>query len=123
MTDQPAIGVLVVDPDPAVLQLLGIALTESGFAPHLASSVQQALTLCEGHRLAVGLIDADVLQDDISALARLRAVQPSMRFCLVNAGVDGPITADLDALGVVQTLSKPFGLRQLADILQDLARR
>jgi DNA-binding NtrC family response regulator len=122
MTDQPAIGVLVIDPDPAVLQLLGIALTEYGFTAHLASRVEQALALCEMHRPPVGLIDADILEDDPSALAQLRTIQPAMRFCLVNAGIVGPTPAELTALGVVHTLTKPFGLRQLADILEALAR-
>jgi two-component system, response regulator PdtaR len=123
MTDQTATGVLVVEQDQAVLQLLGIILCEFGYKSYQASTMDQALTLCEQHQPRIGLIDADVLdQDGVAALARLKTLHPCMRFCLVNAG--SPFDAEqLNALGVAHNLLKPFSLPQLAEILADLCKQ
>jgi CheY-like chemotaxis protein len=89
----------------------------------LASSVKQALTLCASHRPLVGLLDADVLQEHgLAAVTQLREIQPTIRLCLVDAGAPGPPTEELRALGVVHCLSKPFSLRQLAELLNELCR-
>ena len=100
MSDSPARpGVLVVDDDPHVRNLLGLALPRFGFTAWLAAGAEEALALSREHRGEV-------------ALALLDVVMP---------GPDGPAT--LLALGARRVFLKPFPLDELAAELWRLLGR
>lgn len=110
-------SILVVDPDPCILDLLHLALTEMGFLPRTAISVVTALAASRVQPPDLALIDMDV-DGWPDLIAGLETLNPQVRCCLVDAGVGGTRSAEeLTKLGVHQRFCKPFTLEQLKNAL------
>jgi CheY-like chemotaxis protein len=71
---------LIVDAEPAILQLLGEVLADRGFAVCPAASASEALELYWQHRPAIALADLDLAgAEGQELLADLRRVHPGIR--------------------------------------------
>jgi CheY-like chemotaxis protein len=116
------LGLLVVDDDVLVRTLLDVALRRHGFAVWVAADGPEALQLYARHRHRIDLALLDVYMPGMSGpqvLRALRAVNPTLRGCLMS-GARNPYTdAELRGLGVARFFAKPF---QLADLVRALAR-
>ena len=100
--------VLLVDRDPTLLQAIGMALAKAGFAPVLAQSGEQALSLAGQHEFAAALVDKNLGgMDGIDVLRHLRQRQPGCA-CIVMTGQQSATSA-VEALriGVQDYLAKP----------------
>ena len=110
--------ILIVDDDPAMLELLGLWLKLEGYAVRTASNGQEALAILDDEIPCAMLVD---LRMPVMSGAELRAVQqgiPSLSrvpFILVS-GEDGVEQIARD-LGVGDVVSKPFDPERLAGIL------
>jgi CheY-like chemotaxis protein len=103
-------GVLVVDDDPLVLNLLDMALRLQGFDVYLATGGREAIRRYQEHSAFINVALVDVRM----------------------AGLDGPATVDelrrlnpngdLQARGASYFFDKPFRLDQVAEVLGRLAR-
>ncbi len=118
-------GILVVEDDPAVLRMLGLALSAHGFDVWLAASGRAAVGLYETHHDGIGLVLLDVQMDGLDGpqtLAALRGLDPNVRCCFMSGHTGRYTVEDLLRLGAAYVVEKPFpSLRRLADLLRDAA--
>lgn len=120
--------VLVVDDNPAIRDMISWALELEGYEPAEAADGQEALdwmynSAREGRYPAVILLDLAMPGMDgdtfLENLRRQWAVVhplPSIVIITAKSGI-----ADATTLGVSQIVVKPFHVRDLLDIIRDLA--
>lgn len=118
-------GVLVVDDEPMVRQLLELALSLHGFQVWTAAGGREAVELLRQHADEIGLALLDVQMPELDGpwtLAALRQINPELRCCFMS-GNTGDYSEDmLLGLGADHLFQKPFGLGDLARTLQLLLR-
>jgi two-component system response regulator YesN len=117
---RPRPGVLVVDDDPAVCELLAEGLPRYGFAVWVAES-GGAVDLYRRHQGAIDLVllDSRLLDyNGLDLLAALRRFDPAVRCCFTAGFLDHQDAARLFDQGVVGILTKPFRLEGLAAALR-----
>ncbi len=116
-------GILVVDDEPQVRNLLGLALGHRGFTVWLAGGGAEAVEVYRQQRAAVNLVLLDVQMpglDGPETLAALKAIDPDVRCCFMS-GHTGRYTAEeLLALGATSVFQKPFGLADITEALRHL---
>jgi CheY-like chemotaxis protein len=117
----PRVEVLVVEDEPGVLRMLGMALRLYGFNVRLAGGGAEGVALFRQHRDSIDLVLMDVQMPEVDgpdAFVRMRAVEPRARVIFMSGNTGAYTTEELLALGAVRVLSKPFG--NLAEIPQAL---
>ncbi len=116
--------ILVVDDDPNLRRTLQHLLTLHGAPPTLAGSVREAeVFLREG---AFDLAFLDVILPDGSGadvFRAIRAADPGTLVVLMTGFPDHAAVAEALALGPVMLMRKPFGSREVEDVLSITARR
>ena len=119
--------VLVVDDEPLVLQMLGLALPCHGFAVRLAGGGRQALDLYRQHRGSIRVVLLDLTMPDLDGrqtLAALREIDPGVRCVFMTGYAADALAEDLLALGAEYVVQKPFlDLAALAGTLREVATR
>ncbi|HZQ15438.1 MAG TPA: response regulator [Gaiellaceae bacterium] len=109
--------VLVVDDEPALRQLIALAVARAGARPVLASDVPEALELVE--REPVHLVLTDLTMPGLGGLDLLAAL--SARRCTIPAvvvtGSNDTSTLRACRLLGAQVVAKPFGLEELARLV------
>jgi DNA-binding NtrC family response regulator len=114
-------SVLVVDEEPAIRDLLRLALTERGFSVCVAGSAPEALEACRRHLPAVALLETDLGRVDVKQfLGELVRIHPPIRLCLMSGGGSAESSEELGRLGVVRFFSKPFSLQTLFESLEQV---
>jgi DNA-binding NtrC family response regulator len=122
-TTAQATTVLVVDDEPAFLNLLGQVLEQHGLAVRLAGSGDEAVELVARHRDEINLVLLDVRMPDIDGpqtLAALRRLAPDLRCCFMSGEPGVCSTDDLLALGAVAFFPKPFKMAEVARTLREV---
>ena len=114
--DAPALPLLVVEDDPAILELLEEELADAGYATLTATSAEQALATLSHSEVA--LVISDVRLPGISGmqlLERLRREGSSVGFIVITAF--GTIDQAVEALkqGADDFLTKPLDLEGLRE--------
>jgi CheY-like chemotaxis protein len=110
-------GVLVVDDEAAVRDVLGAWLRGHGFAVWLAATGLEALGLYRQHRPAIGLALLDVRLPGLSGpatLDALRRLNPEVRGCFLCAGPWPHARESVPDRGAAQVFPKPFDLGAVA---------
>lgn len=116
--------VLVVDDDPDLRRMLQHILTLHGQPPTLAGSAREAQVLLR--EAAFDLVFLDVILPDGSGadvFRALRATDPGALVVLMTGFPDHPAVAEALALGPVMLMCKPFGVREVTDVLRITARQ
>lgn len=116
--------ILVVDDDPNLRQTLQHVLSLHGQSPALAGSVREAQILLR--EAVFDLVFLDVILPDGSAadvFRALRAVDPGALVVLMTGFPDHPAVAEALTLGPVMLMRKPFGVREIDDVLRITARQ
>jgi CheY-like chemotaxis protein len=119
--------VLVVDDEPLILQMLGLALPCHGLAVRQAGGGQQAVDLYRQHRGSIRVVLLDVKMpglDGPQTLAALREIDPGVRCVFMTGYAADSLAEELLALGAEQVVQKPFrDLAALAGTLREVAAR
>jgi CheY-like chemotaxis protein len=113
-------GILVVDDEEAVRNVLGSGLRQSGFAVWLAANGPEALDLYWRHREGIDLVLLDVRMhglDGPRTLAALKELNPRIRCCFMSGDLGNNTEEKLYNLGAAAVLSKPFRLAEVAQTL------
>jgi two-component system KDP operon response regulator KdpE len=123
-------GVLIVDDDRDVLDVVGEALTERGYRVLGASDGIDAMedrsrfVAGFGHISSVDVLITDLMMPHVSGLDLLRHVRDnewSSSVVVVSAFADHDLWSQALQLGANAVLHKPFYLDELLDIVQRLA--
>jgi len=119
-------GILVVDDDGGVRNLLNKGLHGHGFDVWLAADGQEALELFWRHRETIDLVLLDVCMPGLdgpqTAIALLQ-LRPQIRFCFMSGDLGDYTDQKLRDLGALAVIPKPFRLAETAPLLWELASR
>lgn len=119
------LGVMIVDDDAGVRNMLDEWLRHQGFSVWLAASGEDALDLYRRHAEAIDLVLMDVRMPDLDGpqtLAGLRAINPSLPCCFMSGGLGEHTRAELINGGGASFVRKPFQLDELVQSLLSLVR-
>jgi two-component system OmpR family response regulator len=116
--------VLIVDDEPALTELLSVAVTEAGWRPYPAPDGHSALRIARGcvpHAVVLDGMLPDL--DGIQVLRRLRYENPRLPVLMLTAR--DAIEHRLDGLeaGADDYVTKPFSLEEVVLRLRGLLRR
>jgi CheY-like chemotaxis protein len=120
----PRLGVLVVDDEPLLRNLLAAVLQRNGFAVWVAESGQDALNLYQLNQSAISVVLLDVRMpgmDGPQTLAALQRVNPAVVCSFMTGHAGGYSAESLLALGAVRLFEKPFQLDEIASALRQTA--
>ena len=122
---EDVLRVLIVDDDPLNLEILAVALLDSGFSVRTADSADEALA--EARRLPPSLILADVMMPRVDGFELCAAVKQdpqlgSIPVVLISAAVGDPRDHDRSIqVGAADYLNKPVDLTGLVQVLRRLS--
>lgn len=122
--------VLIVDDNPAIRDMVSWALELDGYEPAEAAEGQEALdwmnnAALEGRYPSVILLDLTMPGMDGSTFLQQLQTQwhvsphPQPAIVVITAGTGGP---DAASLGVKQVIIKPFHVRDLLNVVRQLAQ-
>lgn len=116
--------ILVVDDDPDLRRTLQYVLSLHGEPPTLAAGVREALVLLKEAAFDLAFIDI-ILPDGTGTdvFRALRTANPGALVVLMTGFPDHPAVAEALALGPVMLMRKPFGTREVDDVLHIAARQ
>lgn len=116
----PMRKILVVDDDPALRRLAVQILGGSGFQVHQASSGNEAVRLFRaGARFDLVLLDLNMAGiDGRATFHALRECDPAAPIVLVTGSASKDTLLELFGRGLLGYLPKPFGARQLLDMVK-----
>lgn len=116
--------ILVVDDDPDLRRMLQHILTLRGQPPMLAGSSREAQVVLR--ETTFDLVFLDVILPDGSGadvFRAIRAADSSALVVLMTGFPDHPAVAEALSLGPVMLMRKPFGAREIDDVLRTTARQ
>jgi len=114
-------GVLVVEDDAAVLQMLVVVLQHYGLRVWATSGGVEAVRVYEQHRDAIAVVLLDVQMpglDGPQTLAALQKLNTQVRVVFMSGYTDSYSVEDLLVMGAARVLLKPF--RSLTELIQAL---
>jgi two-component system cell cycle sensor histidine kinase/response regulator CckA len=113
-------GILVVDDEECIRDVLRRALEREGYPVWLAGNGREALTLFRHHREAIAVVLLDVLMpglDGVQTLKALRQIDPAVRSCFMSGSLGDYRVSDLLDQGATCLFSKPFRLEEVTCFL------
>jgi CheY-like chemotaxis protein len=120
-----ATRVLIVDDDPGSLEILAVALLDSGFTVRTAASALEAIA--EARRLRPSLVLADVVMPDMDGFELCATLKQdphlgTVPVVLLSAAVGDRRNRERSAsVGADDCLTKPVDLTGLVEVLRRLA--
>ena len=117
--------VLIVDDDPAGLEMLAVALLDSGFTVRTAASAAEALA--EARRVPPSLVLVDVMMPEMDGFELCAVLKADPRLgqvpvVLMSAAGGDPVVQERGAnVGPAGYLGKPIDLLRLVEVLRQLS--
>jgi DNA-binding response OmpR family regulator len=116
--------VLVIDDDEQIREMIRVILEDSGYAVYLTSDGDEVTNIYKDN--PVDLIITDIImpeRDGLEIINQFRKEHPNVKIIAISGG--GKIKAEnylvaAENLGAVKTLSKPFDIMELVDIVKSL---
>ncbi|MFH0174058.1 response regulator transcription factor [Streptomyces cacaoi] len=118
------IRVLIVDDEPALTEVLSVAVTEAGWRPYPAADGHSALRIARGcapHAVVLDGMLPDL--DGIQVLRRLRYENPELPILMLTARDALEFRIDGLENGADDYVTKPFSLEEVVLRLRGLLRR
>jgi DNA-binding response OmpR family regulator len=113
-------GILAIDDDLGILDILKIGLESEGYQVHTAETPQRGLELFEQLRGRLGVVLLDYIMPDMrgdEVFRNLRRIDPKVPVLLLTA-CDDRVAQDMFAQGLRGYVQKPFYISQLVDQVQ-----
>jgi DNA-binding response OmpR family regulator len=117
-------GILLVDDDQVLVDLLAYLARQAGFEPLVASDPAGAITQFETHHPVVAVVDLNLKPyDGFELLQELRGRSPTLPILVLTARADEDDKVRAFDLGADDYVVKPFGHREFLARLKAHARR
>jgi CheY-like chemotaxis protein len=114
--------VLVVDDNTALAGLYGRALAAEGLTVSVAGSGEEAIACAQRQGVDFALVDVCMPGlDGPATVARLRELQPALRFAFVTGHAGDYSEDELMGCGALAVLSKPIRPADLLRALRDMS--
>lgn len=111
----PSRRILIVDDDPAVVELLRDYFTEAGYTTDTALTGRDALTLIPQSRPDVVLLDIRMPHmDGVEVLGRIRAAHAAIPVIMITGNDDIALARNTLKMGAFDYVAKPFDFGYLA---------
>ena len=114
-------GVLIVEDEPPLLELLESAFLDKGYRVFLASDGMEGIAEYRDHmnEIAVVVTDFGLPKADGAALLRsLQSLNPSVKVVVASGFFEPHVRADLAKRGVRALLSKPYGMAEVLAVVR-----
>jgi CheY-like chemotaxis protein len=114
---------LIVENEPAIRNLLQMALRKNGYTVLAAESAREALEIVRGHPDAIALLITDVVMPDMNGpeLAKeLAALRPEIRTLFMSGYMDDALGEHGVLHGHTNFVQKPFSPRTVAQKVRDI---
>jgi DNA-binding response OmpR family regulator len=110
--------ILLIEDEPAVRRMLNLLLKKGGFEVLQATSGEEA---CEMYRAnpEIRLVISNASlpgMDGPATIARLRQINPQLRFCFVT----GEVTREVLECGAARIFQKPFSPHEFMNTVREL---
>ena len=114
--------VLIVDDDPSVCDVVQKLLESLGFTVITATSGRAALEAAGQHAFAAAIVDLCMpTMHGLEIVRNLKALTPDTKLIVMSGLLDGPPAPDFIGMAAnlrgIDRLSKPFGRRELLNLL------
>ena len=119
-------GILVVDDEACVRDMLTIALRQQGFAVWPAGNGREALDLYRRHYAAIDVVLMDVRMpglDGPETLAALQQFDPLVRCCFMSGDLGRYSELQLANLGAAAVILKPLPLASIGRMIWEIAQK
>lgn len=121
--ETPAASIVVVDDDPAILELVTFLLTRRGHRVSVANDAQTALALVAAEQPELVLMDYMLPdQDGLSALRSIREQFPDTYVVMFSGQGSEELVVELMKAGAAEYLLKPFNNRALLERVDGVLR-
>jgi signal transduction histidine kinase/DNA-binding response OmpR family regulator len=119
----PLRRILIVDDIPAVLDLLGSLLEDSGFDVIKASNGREAREKALAHAPDIVLTDLSMPEEEgIETIRALRIKHPDLKIIAMSGAFGPEILQSAKSLGADATLAKPINSAKLRECIQSLSK-
>lgn len=113
--------ILVVDDQPGVRRLVEEVFRQVGYRVASAANGRDALALVEAESPDLAVLDVKMpIMDGIATLRALRTRLPRLPVLMMTAVGEGEMVAQAQALGAIQTITKPFDVFALRRLAQSI---
>ncbi|HVA24874.1 MAG TPA: response regulator [Chloroflexota bacterium] len=114
-------GVLIVDDEPEIVQFIGHALEDEGFAVSTAADGEEAVELATRDKPDLVVLDIALPRlDGKGVAAEIRRLYGAVPILVITA--DGHAREKAELVGAYGYLRKPFDLDQLVSSIQERLR-
>lgn len=113
--------ILAVDDEEAILEILRLALEETGFAVHATQSPNEALRFYEQNADRVDLVLLDFVMPELPGdlvFEQLQQINPDVKVILLT-GCDDHVAHKMFAKGLRGYVQKPFFIDDLVSRIRD----
>lgn len=115
------LSILVIDDEPAMRDVIRMALESRAYQVVEAPDLSAGLTLFRDVRPALVITDIRVGRESaLDAIREMREIDPEARVIAISGAVEARAADPLrkaEALGAAATLEKPFRRQQLLDVV------
>lgn len=113
-------SILVVDDDADICENMSDILTDMGYRVDVAHEGKMALTLVQGHRYDLALLDLKMPgMDGLTLYREIKQVQAGLAAVLVTAFAGGSTAEEALAAGASHVLPKPVDLPRLLHLIDE----
>jgi two-component system, cell cycle sensor histidine kinase and response regulator CckA len=119
-------GLLIVDDEPTILELLRTICQRRGFKVYSAPDGRKGAEVFRANSDRITLVLLDVRMPEMdgpATLAELRRIEANVACCFMSGDLGHHTPEELDNLGVLRLFPKPFKILELTEELWDLARQ
>jgi DNA-binding response OmpR family regulator len=118
MLKAPAARILVIDDEPAVVDILVTCLREEGYGALGAETSDEGLKLAILARPELVLLDIALPgMNGIELLKRIRSIIPTTRVIMVSGNTDPVLAREALELGALAYVDKPFDFAYLKRVI------
>jgi DNA-binding response OmpR family regulator len=118
MLKVPAVRILVIDDEPAVVDILVTCLREEGYGALGAETSDEGLKLAILSRPELVLLDIALPgMNGIELLKRIHSIIPTTRVIMVSGNTDPVLAREALELGALAYVDKPFDFAYLKRVI------
>lgn len=114
-------SILLVEDEERLRQILSKILTMFNYGVFEANSGNEALSLIESNSHAIDLLISDINMPNMSGIElyeKIKSIKPELRCVMTTGYLDDDEKLELDKLGVLGVIYKPFQVEEVLQVVE-----